>query len=338
MAGRSRALRFKLLLAFALVLVVGWSVLWFVAAAVVDRQAERVGMRLEAAGTMLNCANRSVKGFPFRIELRCGPGSRVANDAGSLALDGLTVVGLIYEPNLVIAEVRGPVVAKPAAAPEVEATWDLAHASARLDYGDQALDRFDVEVKNATLTLAGVPPLGADEIHVNVRRKPDAPADLEVAVRLVRAVLVAGETPLTLALQGEVPGGAALLSPRAETVWRDLAAAGLPVTIDSATLSGGDVVLAAAGSLVVKPDGRLDGSLDVALAGSENEIPLVRVVSPSAEKTMRTVLRNALAFAPETTIGTLKAKKVSLTIRDGRVTIGLIPVPLLTLPPIRLPG
>ncbi|MEO1106067.1 MAG: hypothetical protein AAFW98_20430, partial [Pseudomonadota bacterium] len=56
------------------------------------------------------------------------------------------------------------------------------------------------------------------------------------------------------------------------------------------------------------------------------------VVSPEAEETISTLLGNILTFAPTTTIGDREAKKIALTIRDGNVRAGI--VPLFKIPPI----
>lgn len=336
MARRSGTLRFKLLLAFALLLVVGWSVLWFMVATVVDRQAQRVEMMAEASGTMLSCAHRSVKGFPFRIEVRCGPGSKVSNAEGALALDGLTLVGLIYNPNLMIAEVRSPVVAHPAVGPRMQAEWELAHASARLDYGDSAIDRFDAEIVGATVTLGSAPPVTVDEVQFNIRRRPDATETLDVAARLVGVVPMPGGAPITLTVRGSVPDGAPLLAGRPEALLATLARSGLPLVIDTITLSSGGMTLAASGTLTLMPNGLLDGKVDVAVVGSDEPVPYLNAVAPEVEKTVETLLKNVLAFAPATTVDGHAAKKLSLTIRNGRVSAGF--VPLFALPPVRIAG
>jgi hypothetical protein len=336
MARRSGTLRFKLLLAFALLLVVAWSVLWFVAATVVDRQAEKIEMLAAADGATIDCAHRSVKGFPFRIEVRCGPGSRVANHAGAVTLDGLTVVGLVYNPNLVIAEVQSPVVAEQPGMPVVRAEWTLAHASTRLDFGDNAVDRFDAEVEGLTLSVGSGPQVNADSVHLNVRRHPEAPDTLDVAARVIDAVPIPGGEPVTLTLRGSVPDGAPLLAGRPEALLATLARTGLPVIIDSATVASGDMHVALAGALTLKPNGRIDGDLEVAMVGSDKDLPYVKVVAPEVERTIATVLKNVLAFAPETTVDGMKAKKLTLSIRDGRVSAGF--VPLFTVPPVHIAG
>lgn len=336
MAKRSRTLRFKLLLALALVLVVGWSVLWFVCAGVVDRQADRIEMRAERDGTMINCAQRSVKGYPFRIEVRCGPETRIASADGTVTIGGLTLAGQLYEPSLLIAELRSPLAIDVVHAPAMAAEWDLARASARLDFTDRSLRRFDAEVRGGAATLAGAPRVTADEVHVNVRRKPDAPEDLDVAVRLIRAVPIPGQAPVTLLFRGEMPGAAPLLAGHGDRVVGRLHAGGLSLVIDKATVECGDMLVGVDGTLTLRPDGLMDGDLSLAIAGLDAGVPYAGVLPPIVQDSIA-ALQKVLPYVPDTTIGGRTAKKIPITIRAGRARAGIIPLPM-TIPSISLPS
>ncbi len=173
-------------------------------------------------------------------------------------------------------------------------------------------------------------------MYLNVRRRPDAQDTLEVAARLAGAVPIPGGEPVKLTFRGSLPEGASLLAGRPEVLLATLARSGLPLVIDTATVSSGEMTVAAAGTLTLKPTGLLDGDIEVAVVGAGNEVPYVTTVAPAAEKTIQTMLRNILAYAPETTVDGAPARKLSLTIRDGRVSAGF--VPLFTVPPVRIAG
>jgi hypothetical protein len=53
------------------VLAAAWSAFWFYAASKVDENVDVWRAREAAAGRNYDCANRSVSGFPFRLEVRC---------------------------------------------------------------------------------------------------------------------------------------------------------------------------------------------------------------------------------------------------------------------------
>ncbi|MEO1103017.1 MAG: DUF2125 domain-containing protein, partial [Pseudomonadota bacterium] len=183
MAKGSRTLRYKVMMAGVLCLVIAWSVLWFVAATIVDRHAEKAEHMALTAGAMADCVNRHVGGFPFRIEVRCGPGSRVGTVDAKVQLDGMTAAALIYQPSRVIVEVQGPAVVSTNGLANIVADWDLAHASARLDISDAAMSRLDVEVVDGTVTLGDGAPLSFEELDVNIRRNPTNEADLDLSLR-----------------------------------------------------------------------------------------------------------------------------------------------------------
>lgn len=332
MAKRSGSLRFKLLLAFALVVVVGWSVLWFVAATIVDRQIHKAQMAAQDVGAIAECVNRSVTGFPFRIEVRCAAGSRAASTGGSVSIGGATLAALVYDPDKVIAEVAGPLRVASRGAPELLAEWALAHASARLDFDAQTLERFDAQVREATFTVDGHPPVAVGEMGAHLRRHPDAPGDLDLALRVADIVPVAGGEPVSLSLRGRVGDGAALLAGQPERLLAAVAGGGVPLLIEAAMLESGDLLLEASGELTLGADGLFDGALDLVIAGAEETLPYLDQVTPGASKGLKEVVKNVLAFAPEVEVGERTGKRVSLVVKDGRVRAGL--VPLFTVPPV----
>jgi len=55
-----------------LVAAVAWTGFWFYAASHVDEKFDEWRTREARSGRAYECANRSVAGFPFRMEVRCG--------------------------------------------------------------------------------------------------------------------------------------------------------------------------------------------------------------------------------------------------------------------------
>ncbi|MBJ3777185.1 DUF2125 domain-containing protein [Acuticoccus mangrovi] len=334
MAKRSGALRFKILLGVALVAIVGWSVLWFMAAGIVDRQMKKAELGAQAAGMIASCNNRSVTGFPFRIEVRCTGGSRVGNGDARTTVGGLTVVAQVYSPNRVLAEVEGPAELVLRDMRPVIADWTLAHASARLNFGARSLERLDAEIKQATVDVVGGIDFSVGEVDANLRRSPDNPRDLDVALNLQRVRPIEGGAPADVTFVGRLGDGAALIAGQADALLEIIAAQGVPLTIERATFASGDLAVSASGVLTLGADGKVDGEVDLAIAGHDGELPYVATMAPQAEATLRTLFKNVLAFAPETQLGKRTGKKISLTIRDGRVMAGF--VPLATLPSVSL--
>jgi len=332
MTKRSRTLRYKVLMIGLLVAVVGWTVFWFMVATVVDRQAEKAEAAARGAGAIAECLDRSVKGFPFRIEVRCASGSRAGNTEASVTVNGLTAAALIYKPSRLIFETQGPATLSARGMPEIAADWDLAHASARIDIPGEALDRFDLEVKEGWVTVGAAPPTPFAELDVNVRRSPAAANALDVAISLANVAAMPGEPPVSLILRGTLSDGAPLLTGDPAATIRALATNGLTFTVDTLALSTEETALAADGTLTLDASGILNGTVDLALAGDGGDLPLMGMVDPEARATISKVLGNVLAFAPPTKIGDKAAKSLPLTVRNSRVSAGI--VPLFTIPPV----
>ncbi|MCF3932784.1 DUF2125 domain-containing protein [Acuticoccus sp. M5D2P5] len=311
-----------------------WSVLWFVAATFVDRQIERAERGAYSGGALAECTRRSVTGFPFRIEVRCGEDTRIGNGTTTVTLGGLTVVAQVYNPSRLLAEIASPAQVATYGAAPVIAEWSLAHASARLNLKRHALDRLDAELLDVTFETLGGAAVDIGKVVANIRRNPDTPADLDIALRLDDLQPVEGGEPVHIAFRGRVGDGASLLAGSPDALMVSLLADGLPIVIDAATAESGGMKLAASGDVVLGADGRLNGEIDVAIAGYDNDVPYVERVAPEAGKTVTSVLNNVLSFAPETTIDERKARKVTFRIRDSQVVAGF--VPLFTVPPLSL--
>src|SRR3954447_25496511 len=54
-----------------LIAAAGWSGFWFYAASQIDVRADAWRAQEAKSGRFYECGNRSVAGFPFRLEVRC---------------------------------------------------------------------------------------------------------------------------------------------------------------------------------------------------------------------------------------------------------------------------
>ncbi len=330
----SRTLRYKVLMLIVLVIIVAWSILWFCAATVVERQADRLQHAAVADGAVVHCLNRKISGYPFQLEMRCHDGSRFGTADASVTLSGFVATALVYQPSRIIMEARSPAVFQSDGAPAVTANWDLAHASARIGLSDASLTRFDAEVVGATVTAGNLPAIKVSELHFNARENPANPADLDLAVRITGLDPAPGAETTAIALRGTLRGGASVLAGDPGAVAELAAANGLTFSIQDATLASGDMQLSATGDLTLDQEGLLSGTLDVAFAGYNQTVPYIAVLAPEAQETITTLLRNLLMFAPETTIGDKPARRLTLKVQNGRVSAGI--VPLFNLPPMPL--
>src|ERR1700736_1926043 len=101
-----------------LIAAAAWSAFWFYAACQVDVRADAWRAQEAKSGRVYDCADRSVAGFPFRLEVRCDGASvslvsQTAEQASTqppltARLGEILVVAQIYDPTLLIAEFTAP--------------------------------------------------------------------------------------------------------------------------------------------------------------------------------------------------------------------------------------
>jgi hypothetical protein len=289
--------RWRIFIAPALLLLaaLAWSAFWFYAASQVDAQADAWRAREAQAGRIFDCAKRSVAGFPFRLEVTCEGASvaLVSQAAGQPAsqpftakLGQILVLAQIYDPKRVIAEFKPPAtLLDPATQQTFAVNWTLGHASiVGLPFNP---DRVSVEFNDPTLSRVDavqVPVAQAKHAELHGRLAEGSIADNPVieSVMQIDKGSILGLHPL-LAEPFDV-GVRALVtglkdfSPKPWPVrFRELQAAGGKVEIKQSRVQQGDVIAVAAGTLGLSPNGRLDGELQMTVAGIEKVIPALGI-------------------------------------------------------------
>jgi len=267
------------------VLAVAWSGFWYFAA----RNAERVvtaWFEQEARqGRIYTCASRTAGGYPFRIEMRCtDPAVELANAEPTRVLKAkeLIAVAQVYQPNLIIAEITGPLSATEAGAPAGwRADWRLAQASLRGLAGTPerlsvALDDVKLERAEAarTETLAA-----ASHLEFHLRRSPTAPSDkpaIDFAAQVAGATAPGAALLADRPLDGEVTAvltGITDLRPQPmrERLKRWQAAGGR-LEVSRLRIQQGEAVAVAAGDLRLSATGRPDGALDITMVGFDRVV------------------------------------------------------------------
>ncbi|MDB5503050.1 MAG: hypothetical protein JWR89_2952, partial [Tardiphaga sp.] len=121
------------------VLAAAWTGFWFYAASKVDEEVDVWRAREAAAGRIYDCNNRSVAGFPFRLEVRCSGVSvallsQTAGQAATQApltakLAEILVVAQIYTPKQLIAEFKAPAILSDRGQPAMVVNWSTARSS-----------------------------------------------------------------------------------------------------------------------------------------------------------------------------------------------------------------
>lgn len=278
------------------VLAAGWTGFWFFAASKVDENVDAWRAREAAAGRVYDCADRSVAGFPFRLEVRCSgvSVSLLSQTAGQAAtqapitakLGEILVIAQIYSPKLLIAEFKAPAILSQNGQPAMAVNWTLGRssvvglpgtpASADLEFDNASVDRIAGSVQAATVRVKHI------ELHGRAAEgsTPDKPI-LESALQLTGGSILDVhpllETPFDADIRTRLSG----LNDVSPKPWpqrfRELQAAGGRVEIVQSRIQQGDVVSLATGSLGLTATGNLDGELQMTVAGLEKLIPALGI-------------------------------------------------------------
>jgi len=256
-----------------------WSVAWFV---IRQRTTEGLDAWLAAeaaAGRRWTCADRSVGGYPFRIEVSCGALS-VRQGEATASFGRLLTVAQVYRPSHVIAEVGGPLRASDGDV-AVEADWRLLQAS--VQSAPDALQRASLVIEDPKVRILGLAPadLSGAAAHLEAHLRPDPAHAAEgaydaalsargLAVPLLN-VFLGGDEPADMTLDTTVTQARSLTGRGEASVerWRD---AGGAVTVERWTLAKGARRVEAKGSLRLDNLHRPAGQIDLAASGLQDLI------------------------------------------------------------------
>jgi hypothetical protein len=293
LVGRPRALR-RLFIAPVLLVAaaMAWSAFWFYAASKVDETADAWRAQEAKAGRVYDCGKRSVAGFPFRLEVRCS-GVNVAlvsQSAGQDAAQPVTarlgeilVVSQVYDPKLLIAEFTAPATfSAHGDQPPMIVNWSKARSSVAglpgipqrisLMFDDAAIDRIDSAVQRPVARAKHI------ELHTRLAEAttPESPA-VETVLQLAGASIRELHPLLVQPFDADIRTLLTGLKDFSPKPWpqrfRELQAAGGRVEFVNSRVQQGDMVAIASGTLGLSTNGKLEGELQMTVAGIDKLIP-----------------------------------------------------------------
>jgi len=327
-----------------LLLALGWTALWFHAASVAQAQITAWRAREEQLGRIYSCASQAIGGYPFRIEVHCAdPGAqlRSADPPFTVNAKDLLVVAQVYQPTLLIAEVAAPLTLRaPSEKLSLVAEWTLAQTSVRglpptPERVSVALDQFRLDRAEAggPHTL-----LTAKHLELHARLKPGSAPErpvLDLAARLADAA--SPDAPMPQPIDLELTGvlrGLKDLTPRPVPVLlRQLQETGGRLELSQVRLRRGDMLAVAAGTLGLSPQGRLDGTLQVTIAGFDLRVIAGLIPGLTVSGSLNGVGTTLLGFLGDRTeLEGRRAVTMPLRFADGAVTLG--PIALGRTPPL----
>jgi hypothetical protein len=298
LAPRRRPL-WRLFIAPALLVIAAaaWSAFWLYAASQVDVTADAWRAREAKSGRIYDCARRSVAGFPFRLEVRCDGASvslvsqtaeQTATQAPITAkLGEILVVAQVYDPKLLIAEFTAPAtISDRSQQPSMMVNWSKARSSVvglpaipqriSLVFDDPSIDRVNGSVQ-APLARAKHIELHGRLADGSALNRPAIETVLKIEAGSLQEVHPLLAEPFNADVRAML-SGLEDFSPKPWPVrFREIQAAGGHVEIVQSRIAQGDLVAVAAGTLGLTANGRLDGELQMTVAGLEKVIPALGI-------------------------------------------------------------
>lgn len=329
-----------------LLLAAGCSGLWAFARAKVDQELDAGIAREARAGRDWTCRERSVGGYPFRIEVRCASltltssrwGEAVKVDAGPAV-----AVAQVWTPGHIILQMSGPMLADLPQGRKAALDWKGLAASLHLS--GLAFERFSLVLGEPVLTVTE-PGQGAAETwrasaaEVHLRPNPQRFASdgtVDLAVNAKGGVLPALEALVgngqlaDLDLQASLSRAPAFrrgFNPDALEAWRT-AGGGLDVT--KLALTKGSTRLEATGRVALDEAHRPSGQVDAAVAGIDR-IAGVKVGGLTAG--LGALFGGRGGNGAQSNAAAGLSPLPPLVLREGRVFLGPLRLPLQPLQPL----
>lgn len=314
------------------IFVVIWSAVWAFGARRVGQVLDGLIAREASRGRDWICPDRSISGFPFRLQLTCAKPQLIERGPNGLqreaSLAALTLHGRITSPGHYIALLESPMTFRLDPDRDVTMRWQSARASFRAGAG--SLSEFSLEVVKPEAMLgigeARDERISARDFAAHFRRSPgDAPgSDLLLRISEIshpaidRAI--GSPDPLTLEMQATAPGLLLDTSRRIEEVLEAWRLANGQARIVLAKASKGPAALDLSGALGLDGERRLAGNLQGRARGVDQ-------ILGGVTRRMGLEIGGLLGR-----MGGGQGMPVALTLENGRMRFG--PLPLMKLEPL----
>lgn len=277
-------------------LVFAWSAAWLRASNVTQETLQGWFDREARIGRIYACESPRIGGFPFRIEVHCGPASmewRSDQPTVFLQSAGMTVAAQVWQPSLLTSEFEGPLTMNDGLGrPVFSSNWTTLQTSVR---GIPAApERASIVMDNAVFER--VKPNGNEKLFSAKHTELDgritegsATGNPVIGIQLKLDDATAPTiNPLTAkpfdANITFVLRGLKDFSPKPWPArFREIQAAGGRIDISHARAQQGESVALATGSLAITDSGHLEGQLLITVAGLDRLLPalgLDKLVAP----------------------------------------------------------
>lgn len=274
------SLRWVFLSLAVVILIAGWTAFWFYAAERANAAIAGWVEREARVGRIYTCGSQSLRGYPFRIEVRCTDAAlqmRALQPPVSVRMGDVLFAAQIYQPTLLIGEWSAPLtIADEGQPPKMTATWTLMQTSLR--GRPRAPERISIVTDNPAwerVTGGTSERMGAAKhLEVHARMASGTLRDNPVIDLAMRANALTAPDIYPLISQptdADVDltlSGMKDLSPKTwPERFREIQEAGGKIDVKASRIAQADWVATGSGALGLSANGRLDGEMRVTIAG-----------------------------------------------------------------------
>jgi hypothetical protein len=304
----------------ALAFASAWCVGWFWLRGQAEQRMDTASLALKARGYDLSWSSRTFSGFPFRLDVNLTD-ARVAEPSGwALRIPELHSEAMIYGLDHWVATApRGALLTRPNGG-DVAIAGEALRAS--LAGMDQHPPRISIEgaklVFSTAPEAAPFPLRSADTMQLHLRPGPDDQAAILFKASGARVNFtgllgrIAQENAADMTLDARLTRVSYLKGENWADAVRDWTAAAGNITMHEARITAGEAEgTAKSGALSVDANGRLQGSLDVALKERVDANTKIRTPEQAAAMVAQALGREPVIEA-------------SLIFQDGRTRLGTI--------------
>ncbi len=257
-------------------IVAAWSGAWFWIRGKAEGEMDAWMAREASAGRTWTCQDRSLTGFPFRLELRCAELTLSRSD-GSFRLGPTTVVSQIYQPRLVVFESKGPFHAEQGDLTG-DASWSALQGSFHGTADGFTRASLVVDAPKVSVTGAEPQPITVQGRHLELHARPsparyasdgavDTNLQLSQAAVPTLDALTGSSAPVDASLDATITRATVIGTravPRELETWRQ---AGGVLELTSLALAKGDQRIQAKGEIALDDAHRPTGQIDLRAAG-----------------------------------------------------------------------
>lgn len=325
--------RYLTLILLVLLVIGGWVGFWKFAQIKAEAAIEGWKAREARAGRVYECGSQTIGGFPFRFELLCDgvkAAIRSAHPPAEVTAANIHVASQVYQPTLLISEVTGPLTyAEEGKPPNYVANWKLAQSSVRGTPRDPERVSIVLDGLSVKHVEPAEPVVDADRLEIHGRIVEGSAQSNPVIEIVLRSKKLAAPLLGNLAAKptdSDVEVVLRGLKDFAPKPWpdrlRELAQTHGKLEVRRARIEQGDTLAVAGGTMTINEHGKLEGQLNVTIAGAEALLNEVLAAS-----------KNRLGFSMSIGLGLLSGNKklegrpaitLPLRMRDGTAYLGPI--------------